>query len=73
MVYGSNADNNLTVGAKELFWVQLLHLFIQRQVDYVFLSFLGDGKGYFVFRIEIGNVRYLKRPEKASSIKNHLL
>ncbi len=69
MVYGSNADNNLTVGAKELFCkVQLLHLFIQRQVDYVFLSFLGDGKGYFVFRIEIGNVRYLKRPETVGSI-----
>lgn len=25
MVYGSNADNNLTVGAKELFWVQLFY------------------------------------------------
>ena len=34
----------------------------------MFLSFLGDGKSYFIFRIEIGYVRYLKRPETVGSI-----
>ena len=32
MVYGSNADNNLTVGAKELFWVQLFS-YVRLSID----------------------------------------
>ncbi len=68
MVYGINADNHLTVCTEELSGVQLFHQFVQRQVDNVFLSFFSNGEGYFVLRIEIGDICYLKRPEAVGSI-----
>ena len=63
MIYGTDANNDLPVGAEEAIGIQLFGKLVQREVDDMFLTGFSDGKGYFILRIEISNITYLQRPE----------
>ena len=63
MIYGTDANNDLPVGAEEAIGIQLFGKLVQREVDDMFLTGFSDGKGYFILRIEISNITYLQRLE----------
>ena len=60
---GINTNYYLAIGAEKTSGIQLLFKSGERQVYNMLLSAFCDGKGDFIFWIEIGNVTDLQSPE----------
>ena len=58
LCYGIDTDDGLSIGAKERIGIKLGSKFVERDIQWMFLTTIGDGKACLVLRIEECNIFY---------------